>query len=204
MTVWDAMGRCLRGEWLLKQGDASGLPVLRQALGELSEAGFRMRFPAHLGSFAEGLAVHGDVDAARVAIDEAIAMSAGSGELWCMPELLRIKGDMLRTAGSAEAARDLYVQALEAARAQGALSWELRAANSLAEQSFRSGETEQAEDLLSSICSRFQEGFGTRDVRKARSLLNDIRKTLYSTSREGHDPFIPVTRASASSSRGGS
>jgi predicted ATPase/DNA-binding winged helix-turn-helix (wHTH) protein len=179
MTVWNAMGRCLRGEWLLKRGDASGLAVLREALDELSAVGFRMRYPAHLGTFAEGLAAHGEVDAARVAIEDAIALSTGNGEVWCMPELLRIKGDVLCLARAAEATRaaeDQYRQALDLARRQGALSWELRAAISLAELRRQSGGREQAEALLSSTYNRFEEGFGTRDVQRARSLLDDMRR----------------------------
>lgn len=176
MTVWSAMGRCLRGEWLLKRGDSSGLPVLRGALDELSDVGFRMRYAAHLGILAEGLAAHDQNEAARVAIEEAIALSASSGEAWCMPELLRLKGDILRAVGSAkpqDAAEDLYEQAFDQAHRQGALSWELRAAISLAELRRQSGGSERADRALRSTYDRFEEGFGTRDVERARSLLKD-------------------------------
>lgn len=174
MVIWSAMGRCLRGEWLLARGDASGLGVLRDALHELSGVGFRMRYAAHLAAFAKGLAAQDDSEAARVAIDEAIALSERSGEIWCLPELLRIKGDVLCLAGSAEAslaAEQLYLQALAQARRQGALSWELRIAISLAEFRDRSGASEGADDLLLSTYHRFEEGFGTRDLQRARSLL---------------------------------
>jgi len=174
MTVWSAMGRCLRGEWLLKRGEAAGLGVLREALRELAEVGFRMRYPAHLGALAEGLAAHGEVDAAHAAVEQAIELSAGSGEVWCMPELLRIKGDVLRAAGAAEAAEDQHMHALEAARRQGASSWELRAAISLTEAR-RRRDAAEAQALLSVAYGRFTEGFETRDLRKARSLLDDMR-----------------------------
>ena len=181
MTVWSAMAQCLRGEWFLKRGDASGLTILQGALGELSDAGFRMRYPAHLGIFAEGLAVYGDLDAASVAIDEAITLAARSGEFWCMPELLRIKGRVLSftcSAGATSAVEDQYLQALELARRQGALSWELRAVISLAEFWGQRGEGERAEDFLSSTYSRFEEGFETRDVQNARSLLDDMTSSI--------------------------
>ncbi|MDF2997590.1 MAG: transcriptional regulator [Xanthobacteraceae bacterium] len=177
MTVWAAMGRCLRGEWLLKRGDASGLPIFRDALQELFDVGMRMRYPAHLANLAEGLAAHGEVEAARVAIDDAIALSASTAEVWCMPELLRIKGDVLCSAeATCAAAEEHYLQALEWARRQGGASWELRTAISLAGLWHRSGKHEQAERVLSSAYSRFGEGFGTRDVRKARWFLDDMRR----------------------------
>ncbi len=175
MAVWDSMGRCLRGEWLLKHGDASGLTFLRDALDELSEVGFRMRYPAHLGTLAEGLAAHGDVDAAHGAIDEAIALAARNGEIWCMPDLLRIKGDVLCSAPSAKStqgAEDHYRQALEEARRQGALLWELRAAVGLAELRHRSAGNEAVTDLLRSTYNRFEEGFGACDLLRARSILD--------------------------------
>lgn len=180
MTIWSEMGRCLRGEWLLKRGDASGLAVLHVALDELFETGFRMRYPSHLGAFAAGLCVHGDVDAAHAVIDRAIALSKGSGEVWSLPELLRIKGDVLGAEGAAAAGRaqDQYLQALELARRQGALSWELRAAMSLAELLHQAGRSERADLLLRSTYNRFSEGLGTRDLQRAELLLVDLGKGL--------------------------
>ena len=74
---------------------------------------------------AEGLA----------AIDAAIdALRAHRGS-WLIAELLRIKGELLLLQGAPGAAatvEDQFRQALDWARRQGALSWELRAATSLA------------------------------------------------------------------------
>jgi hypothetical protein len=179
MTVWSAMGRCLRGEWLLESGEMAGLDVLRHALEELSDMGFGMRRPFYLGILAKGLGTHGQLDAAYVTIEEALTLSQGQGELWCMPELLRIKGDLLRLSGPAEAAHAVeapYLESLEWARRRGALSWELRSAIGLAELWHHSGESEQAKDLLTSTYNRFEEGFETRDLDRARALLGDLRR----------------------------
>lgn len=179
MVIWSAMGGCLRGEWLLKRGDSAGLAVLRDALDGLAGVGFRMRYAAHLGVLAEGFAAHGDLDAASRTIEDAIALSLRSGEVWCMPELLRIKGGVLHAARAAkaiESAETLYLQAIEQARRQGALSWELRSATSLAELWRGSGESERGESLLSATCRRFTEGFGSSDLQRARCLLDDLRQ----------------------------
>lgn len=177
MTIWRIMGLCLRGEWLLKRGDMSGLGILRSALDELFDAGFRMRYPWHLGAYAAGLGDSGDVDFAHTAIDEAIALATSSGEVWCMSELLRIKGNLLLlgSGGKAKAAQEHFTQALDWARRQGALSLELRAATSLAMLGHQGGQGEQGEKLLASVYGRFNEGFATVDLLQARSFLDVAR-----------------------------
>ena len=63
--------------------------------------------------------------------DRAIERTEGR---WLIAELLRTKGELLllqRTPGAADAAEDHFMQALDWARRQDALSWELRAAISL-------------------------------------------------------------------------
>ena len=83
-----------------------------------------------------------------MAIDESLGRCDRGEVRWCLPELLRIKGELLRLDGSADAiaaAEEHYKQALEWARRQEALSWELRAATSLAELWHGRGETADAE-----------------------------------------------------------
>lgn len=177
MTIWNAMVRCLRGDWLLQNGDASGLTLLRGALDELLAAGFRMRSPFYAGVYAEGLGDQGDVGAGLAAIEEAVTLSTSTGEMWCMPELLRIKADLLRKEEAGrrtEAIEGLFSEALAMARRQGALSWELRAATALAGHWHRSGQEARAGEILAPIYRRFGEGFATRDLVKARSLLDAV------------------------------
>ncbi len=63
------------------------------------------------------------------------------------------------------------MQSLKWAREQGALSWELRTAVSLVELWRETGTNDEAEQILASAYRRFDEGFGTRDLRRARSLF---------------------------------
>jgi len=196
MTIWSAMARCLRADWLLQGGDASGLALMRGALDELFAVGFRMRGAFYMGVHAAGLGDHGEVAAALTAIDEAIALSASTGEIWCMPELLRIKAELSLKEGTgrtAEAGEALFMQALELSRRQGALSWELRTATGLAGHWLASGQREKARDLLAPIHRRFAEGFTTRDLLDARTLLDGLgegserRLGVASRARRGRD-----------------
>jgi predicted ATPase len=178
LAVWNALGRCLKGSLLLARGDIVGLALLRSALDRLREVRFSVRYTAFLGTLAQGMAAAGQTVDARMAIDEALDRCERSEERWCLPELLRIKGEILRLEGTAdaiEAAEDHFKQALEWARRQEALSWELRAATSLADLWHRRGKTGEADQLLSAVYSRFTEGFETADLRAARALIDEFR-----------------------------
>ena len=178
LTVWSALVHCLQGVLLVERGDVTGLPLLRSALGEIGEVGFHARYPAYLGTLAQGLGTAGEVAEGRAAIDAALEWTDRHEERWCSAELLRIRGELFRLDGSTAAAEDHYRQALEWARRQNALSWELRVATSLARLWHQNGRTEEAETLLSSVYNRFNEGFETADLLTARALTDNFRNSL--------------------------
>jgi hypothetical protein len=123
------------------------LPLLRNALTQLEELGLRTRYyPIYLDSLAQGLGAAGHFTEAYSAIDTALAWINKHEEYWCTAELLRIKGELFRLEGSAAAAEDQYRRALEWAHRQNALSWELRAATSLAQLWRQNGGTEEAQN----------------------------------------------------------
>ncbi|MGJ4943604.1 hypothetical protein ACQR1W_23730 [Bradyrhizobium sp. HKCCYLS1011] len=96
---------------------------------------------------------------------------------WCRPELLRIEAEAIlkdACSGADETAEALFRRSLDAARKQGALSWELRTATSLARLWRRQNRGQAAHALLASIYARFTEGFETADLVRARSLLNEL------------------------------
>jgi predicted ATPase len=97
---------------------------------------------------------------------------------WLTPELLRLKGEILllqSTPAVAETAADLFWQALDRAHRQGALSWELRAATSLAQLWRDQGRSAEATGVLQPVYDRFTEGRETADLRSARALLDMLR-----------------------------
>jgi hypothetical protein len=95
------------------------------------------------------------------------------------PELLRVRGELFLLQSSlaaAERAEDLFRQSLDAARRQGALSWELRAATSLARLLHDQGRPADAIVCLQPVYDRFTEGFGTADLVTAKRLLDELGK----------------------------
>ena len=94
-----------------------------------------------------------------------------------MAELVRVRGELLLlqgAPGAAAAAEDHFRQALDWARRQGALSWELRAATSLARLPRDRDRVDEARDLLAPIYERFTEGFGTADLQAGKKLLDEL------------------------------
>jgi predicted ATPase/DNA-binding winged helix-turn-helix (wHTH) protein len=95
---------------------------------------------------------------------------------WCAPELLRASGELwLRNTLSdhTDAAEAIFVKAIKSARAQKALSWELRAATSLAAV-WRDQRASEAQALLEEVLSRFTEGHETADLKRATCLLIEL------------------------------
>ena len=178
MAVWQAGGRCLKGALLLKQGRVnSGLDLLRGALDELRKTGSVPRYSVFLGVLAQGLAEAGQLAAGRAAVDEALLRSETNEERWCVAELLRVKGELILLENGPDAtaaAEGHFRQALDWTRRQGALSWELRAATSVARMWRDQGRSNEARDLLAPVYNRFTEGFETADLKIAKSLLDQF------------------------------
>jgi predicted ATPase len=178
LTVWHARGRCFNGAVWIMRGDAdTGLRLLRAGIDELRETGFASRFTAFLAALAEGLASAGQLAEGLATIHEALARSERNEDRWCFAWLLRIKGELVRLQNgpcAAATAERHFRQALEWARRQGALSWELRAATSLARMWRNQGWTKEARELLAPVYDRFTEGFGSLDLKIAKSLLDQL------------------------------
>jgi len=178
MTVWQAEGRCFKGMLLIKRGgDDTGLQLLRTAIDELRQTGSILRDSAFLCALAEGLAGTGQVAEGLAAVDQAIERSESSAERWCIAELLRVKGELIlleNAPDAAAAAEDHFRQALDWARSQGAFSWELRAATSLARMWRNQGRAKEARELLAPVYDRFTEGFETADLKHAKALLDEL------------------------------
>jgi predicted ATPase/DNA-binding winged helix-turn-helix (wHTH) protein len=179
LAVWQIWSRCLKGVLLIKRGEiVVGLPLLRAALDELRGTGYVLRYTGFLGVLAEGLGGAGQVAEGLMAIEEALERSERNDARWCMAELLRIKGELLLLEGglkAAAAAENHFRQAVDWARRQTALSWELRAAMSLARLWRDQARRKQARGLLVPVYERLTEGFATTDLGAAKALIDGLR-----------------------------
>jgi predicted ATPase len=176
LARWRAFGRSYQGVLLILRGDLDiGLQLIRAGFEEPGAAGSVPRFFTFL--MAEALGRAGQIADGLAAIEEALVRSEGSQERWAAAELLRIKGELsvLHGApGAAAAAEDHFRQALDWACRQGALTWELRCATSLARLWRKQARSNEARELLAPVYDRFAEGFDTADLKAAKALLDDL------------------------------
>ncbi len=176
LPMWHAWGNCFKGILLIRQGTVgAGLELLQTTLGTLPPNRFSLRYTWVLGEYAAGLGQADRIaDGLRV-IDEAIEMSERDEELWCISDLLRIKGELVMAEGGT-GAEQFFLRSIDFAYRQRMLSWELRAAISLAQLQRRQGRQPEAHRLLGSVYGRFSEGFETADLRTAKRLIGELSR----------------------------
>jgi class 3 adenylate cyclase/tetratricopeptide (TPR) repeat protein len=150
--------------------------LLRQGIERWTSHGGRVRVPFVKAALAEAVALDGDLPGALALIDECAAQIAepwSEERLW-LAEVLRLKGWMLARAGRHDEAEALLNAAIGCARAQGARSWELRAATTLARHLASRGRAAEGLALLGPAYGWFTEGWNTRDLLEAKALLDEL------------------------------
>jgi hypothetical protein len=172
---YHAVGRGYKGQLAVLRGDtARGIENLQSALVDLHAVRYELLTTAFSISLVEGLAALRRFDEAIKLVDEAMRMVEDNGDASYMPELLRVKGNVLLDMGLHDYAEASLIQALELSRRQAALAWELRSAIGLAARWSADGQRARARDLLKPIFDRFSEGLGTVDLKAADQLLTSL------------------------------
>lgn len=177
LPVWQRLGRCFSGILNLRLGDQlSGLQLIGAAMDELRGAGIASYCKSTVSEYAECLGRIGEIARAQAEINEALSQCTRNKELWCLPELLRVKGELalLADPNGIAAAESSFQESLALARKQTALSWELRTATSLARLQRRQHHEKKAKDVLARTYGRFNEGFQTPDLKAAKLLLSQL------------------------------
>jgi len=175
LGVWRTYSSAMRGRVLAQNGGApEGIALLRAALHDLRDTPHDIRFQLYLVWLAEALWIAGEFNDSLNAIDQTLERAERTEERWYLPELLRIRGELLIQQGDPDAiaaAQQHFAQSLHFAREQKARSWELRTAISIARVP-SSGDDARAS--LRSVLDGFREGFETADLRAARRLLSEL------------------------------
>jgi predicted ATPase/DNA-binding winged helix-turn-helix (wHTH) protein len=173
---YQTIGYGTKGVVLVAQGQVeTGIALLRGALEVMhshrygSLADFRI-------ALAQALATIGQEKEALETIDLAIARVGHNKDLFCMPELLRAKAEVLLSARSPDLvqAERCLEQSIDLARRQSALAMELVAATCLARLWLRQDRVAEARQLLAPTYARFTEGFNSRALKAARELLDEL------------------------------
>jgi hypothetical protein len=116
----------------------------------------------------------GAADAALATILDARTWPTATAFRSSMPKFFVARADARHALDADADVTALLQQALQIALTQGALSFELRAARSLARLLASQGDAKGAIDVLAPVYERFTEGFDARDLREAKELLQSL------------------------------
>jgi len=175
LPYWSAFGARFERVLVFKAGRlGGGAPGRSGGLEERVDPNFSFPNLTVLMPLAEALGQVGRIAEGLALVEAGIEQFEAS----CFtPELIRLKGEfsLLQGMPDAEGSAEIHFrQALHGAREYGALSWELRAATSLARLLRNQDRPADAIACLHPTYDRFTEGFGTRDLIAAKQLLDDL------------------------------
>ena len=170
ITAWSSTGEIF-GDWHALLTKRHRKRLVKDKLKTVREH-IGLRTPFKLGVLSQ--AVESDDVAAQI-LDEALELSRLSSEHWSDAELLRQKGERL-TRANPQAAQTCLLRARDLAEQQGALSWQLRIATSIARLREAGHLPPSVQSGLREIYECFSEGFTTPDLVEAKTLLTDLER----------------------------
>jgi predicted ATPase len=171
--LWLGLGLLQHGRSLTALGQAKdGIALLARGLSVLRGAGAVVHTPRTLCFLAEAHAKVGNLQEGQKCLVEAAQLIETTQERSGEAEMHRLRGDMMNARGDQAAAEQNYRRALAVAERQGAKTFGLRAATSLAGLWRDQGKCAEAHDLLALAYGWFTEGFDTPVLRDARALLD--------------------------------
>jgi predicted RNA polymerase sigma factor len=159
------------GGWArVAAGDGDGVDELRAGLDAYLATGAELDHPYYLGLLGDAVARTAGPAEGLAVLEEAVELVGTARPFYYLPELHRLRGDLLAADGRPAEDADAYRRAMELAAGHGTRSAELRAAIGLCRLP---RPTRPAEVLaeLRWLRDQFEEGFGTPDVLAARALL---------------------------------
>ena len=172
-----ALGMIDLGWALVHLGDIrGGFARLAEGLDQLDRIGVRIWLSRGKRMNAEACLAAEHYDEGLQEVCRAISIANEIGLQGDIPRLCLLQGELLlHTSGrNLEMTEGCFRSALEAAEAQGARGWVLRAMTSMARLLAEQGERVQARDRLAAIYADFAEGFGTPDLHDARVLIDQL------------------------------
>jgi predicted ATPase len=152
------------------------ISMIRSSRDACRSTGSTNRAPTDLSYLASAYLKVGQFEDAKRCIREAMMAVESTDERWYEAEVNRIAGEVTLQSPLSDTSHSekFFERALAVAREQQAKSWELRSAMSLARLWRSQGKPRQARELLAPVYGWFTEGFDTRDLREARTLLDAL------------------------------
>jgi non-specific serine/threonine protein kinase len=170
---------CVRGCIAAERGDQeAGIRDLSASLAEMRQANYLLFYPLFRTRLATIMDSIGRTMESMHEIDETLQLAMDVGYKWIVPEILRVKGELLqrRDPGNVAACEELFRRAINQAHTQNALYWELSAAASMADLLLRQGRKREAQASLAPIYARLTEGHQAPRAVRAKRLLDQASR----------------------------
>jgi predicted ATPase len=174
---WRGLGMIHQGCLFSLTGKApDAVGMIASGLTAWRSTGSTVWAPLYSANLATAHSQLGQFDDAWRCIGEAMTSVETTKEKWSEAEVNRMAGEiaLLSPQPDAPRAEAYFERALAVARQQQAKSWELRASMSLARLWRDQGKVQKARELLAPVYGWFTEGFDTRDLKEAKTLLEQL------------------------------
>jgi class 3 adenylate cyclase/predicted ATPase len=172
--MFAAAAQIYRGWALAELGQVEeGIAQLRQGIAAQLDGGQRLSHSFYRGLLAQAQMRSGDFVEALATVEDGFA--AASAEMGYLPELFRLRAELRTRLGApAHAVEADYRDAIDRARRYEIKTLELRSATSFSCWLQQTGRAAEARALLAPIYDSFTEGFDTRDLVEAKTLLEEL------------------------------
>jgi len=179
LLLYQATTTVTRGWTLIEEGlENEAIEAIRQGLAAYRATGTELLRPHFLALLAEALKKANRIAEGLEVLEEALEQAHRNGDQYYLPEVYRLKGELLQMSSigkhDAAGAERCLNQAIDMARKQKGKSLELRAAMSLARLYRSRKQKARARELLETVYAGFTEGFGTKDLREAKVMLGEL------------------------------
>ena len=175
--TWLAYGHMVRGWAIHQRGEQSdGLAEMAEGLAQATEIEVGSSLTRFLSAYAECSLESGEIDKALILLQSGYDFIDKFGKQAEQTELYRVHAEVLIQQGTEnrKQAHELLKKALDMAQERNARAYQLRASISLAKLLHLEGDTQRAQNLLTSDVEWFGNGNQSRDYRQATELLQQI------------------------------
>jgi DNA-binding winged helix-turn-helix (wHTH) protein/type II secretory pathway predicted ATPase ExeA/tetratricopeptide (TPR) repeat protein len=161
--------------------DANGLAQIAQGCATIDDMGAQISQPLYRATLVEAASLLRQWTTAQEALTAAHQAHNHTWSDWYTPELQRWQGELflqqrIMRASHARQAEACFQEAIRLAQQQEAKLWELRATMSLVRLWQQQRKLDEARKKLKGICEWFTEGFESKDLQEAKTLLEELSK----------------------------
>ncbi len=178
IKMFESEAKNFIGWYLVQQGEfAEGIALIKSSIAWRKKMEIKTSTNIHLCILIGIYLEQNKIKEGLEIVEEALDFAAKSGDQLCLTEVHRLNGELLLAKKDKKLWTEIdksFEKSIELARQQNAKSFELRAAISKARFLHKQEKIDDAIELLDPVYSWFTEGFGSKDLKEARELLDEL------------------------------